>query len=339
MVGIYIHCTIAKLPQLPYIRVIIVLWALDRIARMFRLVWFNYSRHEGWTNATIEALPGEACRVTLHLPRKVNIKPGSHAYLRFAGLNAWESHPFSVGWTENKVAAYTFPNGSAVSLKAIKSSKASEKRSDPESVIRGSHLVTDVSFVIHAQTGITRRLFEKANHRVDGRVNLKSFFEGPYAGHHSLDSYGHVVLFAGSSGITHQIPFIKHLISGYQSQSVATRKITLVWIVRDSEHLEWVRPWMDAILKMDKRRECLMIKLFVTRPKNPREIISPSATVQMSPGRPNVRLLLENEVREQQGAMAVTVCGPGGLADNVREAVRENQEKGVVDFIEESFTW
>ena len=90
---------------------------------------------------------------------------------------------------------------------------------------------------------------------------------------------------------------------------------------------------------MEGRRDILTIKLFVTRPKNPREITSPSTTVQMFPGRPNVGLILENEVKEQVGAMCVTVCGPGGLADNVREAVRGVQDQGEVDFIEESFTW
>jgi len=59
----------------------------------------------------------------------------------------------------------------------------------------------------------------------------------------------------------------------------------------------------------------------------------------MFPGRPNIKLIMEGEVKEQCGAMAVTVCGPGGLADNVREAVLGVQEDGVVDFIEESFTW
>jgi predicted ferric reductase len=52
-----------------------------------------------------------------------------------------------------------------------------------------------------------------------------------------------------------------------------------------------------------------------------------------------VRLLTGTVVKERVGAMCVTVCGPGSLADNVREAVRDVQEVGVVDFIEESFTW
>lgn len=59
----------------------------------------------------------------------------------------------------------------------------------------------------------------------------------------------------------------------------------------------------------------------------------------MFPGRPNVNMLLKDEVEHQVGAMAVTVCGPGGLADNIRDVVREVQSMSVVDYIEESFTW
>ena len=96
---------------------------------------------------------------------------------------------------------------------------------------------------------------------------------------------------------------------------------------------------MDELLRMPMRRELLVIKLFVIRPRSAAEVTSPSQTVQMFPGRPNIRVLLLNEVVDQVGAMCVTVCGPGGLADNVREVVREVQGCGVIDFVEEAFTW
>ncbi|KAI6249067.1 Ferric/cupric reductase transmembrane component B [Erysiphe necator] len=326
LAGVYVHCDVGKLPQLTYVRVIILLWAADRITRMLRLIWYNYSR-AGWTTASVQALSGDACRVTLHCPRKFNAKPGTHAYLRFGSVNPWESHPFSIAWIEHKAAAQA-----SIDLPTIEEKKFKGR-------LRESDTVTDVSFIIHAQTGMTRQLHTKAFSYQPKVLTLRAAIEGPYGGYHSLDSYGHVVLFAGSSGITHQIPFVRHLIETSTERTVATRKITLIWIIRDSDHLEWVRPWMDVILRMPGRRECLVVKLFVTRPRNPAEIRSPSNTVQMYPGRPNVPLLIQNEVSEQVGAMCVTVCGPGGLADNVREAVRDVQEDSVVDFIEESFTW
>ena len=325
ILGTWIHCKVAGLPQLPWIEAIFILWVCERCARMFRLVYHNYASKEGWTRASIEAMPGDACRVTFHLPKHVKINPGTHAYVRFAGINPWESHPFSVAWINHKPKNPSLPTSEKLT-------------SEPQP--RDSELLTDVSFVIQAQTGMTRKLYEKALLKGHGQtLMVRGAFEGPYAGHHSLDSYGHAVLFAGASGITHQISYVKHLLAGFNDMTVATRRVTLVWIIRDSEQLEWVAPWMNIILAMPKRRDILRVKLFVTRPKNPREIQSVSRTVDMTPGRPNVKLLLQNEVREQKGAMCVTVCGPGGLADNVREAVREVQEDGVVDFVEESFTW
>lgn len=322
LLGTYIHCHIAKLPQLPYVQVVIVLWACERFARFCIILYNNFSRR-GWTTATIEALPGEACRVTMHLPRKVNVNPGSHAYIRVASINPWESHPFSIAWVEDRPLLPSLP---------IHEKQGHAKSKDEKSV-------TEVSFVIQAQTGFTRKLYQRANQCSPRTLRLKAAMEGPYGGHHSLDSYGHVVLFAGASGITHQIPYVRHLIKGFNDGTIATRKIVLVWIVRDSDHLVWVKQWMDVVLQMPGRRQCLNIKLFITRPKNSKDVSSPSATVQMLPGRPNVKLLLQNEVKQQCGAMCVTVCGPGSLADNIREAVRDEQENGMIDFIEESFTW
>jgi hypothetical protein len=42
---------------------------------------------------------------------------------------------------------------------------------------------------------------------------------------------------------------------------------------------------MNEILAMPKRREILKVILHLTRPENRKEIISPSSTVQMFPGR------------------------------------------------------
>ncbi|KAG9535294.1 hypothetical protein KCU86_g24410, partial [Aureobasidium melanogenum] len=100
-----------------------------------------------------------------------------------------------------------------------------------------------------------------------------------------------------------------------------------------------IRPWMTEILAMEKRRDCLRILLFVTRPKSTKEIHSPSASVQMFPGKPDVGSLISAEQAKQVGAMAVSVCGTGGLGDDVRRAVRERCEKTTIDFYEESFTW
>lgn len=90
---------------------------------------------------------------------------------------------------------------------------------------------------------------------------------------------------------------------------------------------------------MPGRRDVLRIQLFVTRPRSTKEIHSPSATVQMFPGKPNVDTLVGMECEEQVGAMGVSVCGPGGLGDDVRNAVRRRQGRREIEFLEESFGW
>ncbi|ORY55674.1 ferric reductase like transmembrane component [Pseudomassariella vexata] len=322
----WVHCATASiaggLPQLPWMVAIFLLWTAERMARMFRLVYHNWSTR-GFTEAIVTPMPGEACRVTMHLPRHVDVNPGTHAYIRFKDIHPWENHPFSIAWIEH------FP---------LVDKNNIEKEVPTEAEIKRG--TTSVSFVIGAHTGFTRALFNKASMAPSASINLRAAMEGPYAGHHSLDSYGHAVLFAGSTGITHQLSYLKPIIEGFNAGTIATRRITLVWIMRDYEALEWVRPWMDAILRLPRRKEILNIRIFITRPKNPKEVHSPSSTVQMFPGRPNCVTLLKKEVEEQVGAMVVTVCGPGALADDVRQAVREVQdEQSVVDFCEESFTW
>lgn len=157
--------------------------------------------------------------------------------------------------------------------------------------------------------------------------------------HQSLHSYGTVMLFAAGVGITHQVPHVRELVDGYANGTVAARKVVLVWIIQSPEHLEWIRPWMTTILSMPRRREVLKILLFVTRPRSTKEIHSPSSSVQMFPGKPNVGALVAQEEEQKIGAMAVTVCGVGALADEVRRAARLRMTHGNVDFIEESFTW
>ncbi|KAI1427283.1 ferric reductase like transmembrane component [Xylaria sp. FL1777] len=323
-----VHCTSAALPgglpQLPYMIAIFALWFLERLARMFRLAYNNWSSQRGFTEAVIEPMPGDCTRVTMHLPRYLDVAPGTHAYIRFMGINPWENHPFSIAWIEHH------PDRADETL--VKEGSYSNS-----ALHRGT---TSVSFIIGAQTGFTRQLFDKASKSGAHSIRLKAAMEGPYSGHHSLDSYGHAVLFAGSTGITHQLSYLKPLIQGFNDGTIATRRVTLVWIMRDTEALEWVRPWMDEVLRMPRRRDILNIRLFVTRPKNSKEIVSGSNTVQMFPGRPSISTILQREAEQQVGAMVVTVCGPGALADDVRQAVREVQSTGnVISLKEESFCW
>ncbi|KAI4086037.1 MAG: hypothetical protein LQ348_005456 [Seirophora lacunosa] len=307
-----------------YLLAMIILWAFERFTRLVFLVYRNVGR--GGTKAELELLPGDACRVTLRMVRPWTFEPGQYAFITVPSVGLWTSHPFSIAWSksENETMEEDSEKGYKISA---------------DDVLADTTDQTSMSLIIRRRSGFTDKLFEKAERSTSGITSITAYVEGPYGGHAVLHSYGTVMIFAGGVGITHQVSYVRDLVAGYASGTVAARKVILVWVIQSPEHLEWIRPWMTTILAMDKRRDILRIQLFVTQPRSTKEIHSPSATVQMFPGKPNVDTLIELESENQIGAMGVSVCGTGGLSDDVRAAVRRRQGVRNIDFLEQGFTW
>ena len=373
------HCNIGELPSSHYIYLTLTAWVLDRLVRFFRLAYHNWGRRSGTTKITVEAIPGaktgglEATRLTVSLIRPWKFTPGTHAYIYIPSMSLWMNHPFSIAWSSERqdpnlrpFSQWSLPsfNDKDLEYQLQNSYRSSIRRPGSPSSLDTSHptagvapgmdfgpynpngKATDLHFIIARRTGMTAALYDAAVASPTGTITLTGFLEGPYGGNDNLSSYHTAILFAGGVGITHQIGHVKHLLDGHTSSTVATRKIVLVWSVKDTECLEWIRPYMDEILAMPNRRDVLKVLLFVTKPKNKREVKSPSSRVIMVPGRCRPRELLEMELREREGAAVVTVCGVGAFADEVRDAVRGvtgvegfGGNGAVVDFVEEAFSW
>lgn len=329
VVFVFIYLHVAGFPQQNYLFGAIGCWAFDRAYRMVTLIYHNVGR--GGTKAVIESLPGDAMRITFHMARPWTFRPGQWFYVTIPSVGLWTSHPFSIAWSDDEG-----------SISSSLSNMSDEKglvmtRQDMQAINS-----TTFSAVVRRRTGFTNTLWEKAEKAgaFDGAtLTLGAFVNGPYGLNRSMSSYGTVMLFAGGVGITHQVPYVRELVRGYGEGTVAARKVILVWIIQSPEHLEWIRPWMTSILGMDKRREVLSIKLFITRPRSAKEVHSPSSTVQMFPGRPHIETLIGKECESQVGAMGVSVCGTGELQDDVRRVVRSRSQWNNIDFVEESFTW
>lgn len=315
--AVWIH--LETLPQQTFVGVALTFWIVERVFRMFRLVRNNTGN--GVTKAEVEALPGDSVRITLRVARPWKFSPGQHVYLYMPSVGLWTSHPFSLAWSQDE---------SDYGEKGLPVA-----RSD---LLLSARKTISMSLIVRRRTGFTDKMWRKAEMAPAGKFVTTAFVEGPY-GQQSFQSYGTVMLFAAGVGITHQIPHVRDLVAAYANGTCATRKVTLVWIIQSPEHLEWVRTWMTSILSMDKRRDILKILLFVTRPRSTKEIHSPSASVQMFPGKPDVGALIEKEQQVQVGAMAISVCGTGSLSDDVRLAMRDRCEKTEIDFFEEAFSW
>ncbi|XDG01143.1 hypothetical protein ABKA04_000758 [Annulohypoxylon sp. FPYF3050] len=316
--GIWYHLKLGDLPQIKWLVPVIPIWCVDRFLRIVRVAYHNFGK--GGTRTLVEALPGNAVRVTVNMARPWTFRPGQHAYLYMPAISFWQSHPFSLAWSEE--------------AEDLSGDKLAMNRQDVLAMRK-----TSMSFIIRGRTGMTHTLYQRAAAKPDGRLLTTCLVEGPYGGEHTMHSYGTVMLFAGGVGVTHAVPHVRDLVTGFANGTVATRKVVLVWIIQSPEHLEWIRPWMTEILAMDRRRDVLRIMLFVSRPRSTKEIHSPSSTVQMFPGRPNIETLIGMEAEQQVGTMGVTVCGPGALSDEVRQAVRRRQYDTSIDFIEEAFSW
>ena len=412
VIGVYVHLEVAHLPALPYIRIVIMLWIAERLFRLIRLLRLNISRRNGCTTVTVEALPGEACRVTFHLPRHITVRPGSHVYAYLPTISLWMSHPFSVAWTNIEsepptgVHSPKFPPPLPSPLSTPSTSPPTSPTLPPRKtpkdppytpntlerqtvLIRPNNhptkptVPTNLSLIILARTGMTRHLHTLASSQPNNttRLTLPGFIEGPYSSHDSLASHGTVILFAAGVGITHHLIQIRHLIGAGVARTVATRRIVLVWSVRTVESLAWVKGWMDEILAMEGRREILKVVVYVTRglgvrPADTRteahapdgtrrtraaagapavavadnanareqkvleDIVSSSKTVILKRGRCDPGAVLDEVLPERVGATMVSVCGPGGFADEVRAAVRARLDRGwALEMDEESFTW
>ncbi|GAM84833.1 hypothetical protein ANO11243_028350 [Dothideomycetidae sp. 11243] len=296
----------------------LVVWGFERFMRVQNLVRNNIGA--GGTLADIQALPGDAMRVTLRLARPWKFKPGQHVFLYIPTIGWWTNHPFSLAWSSEQQDVFT-EKGLPLN------------RQDVLSIRK-----TSMSLIIRRRTGFTDKLWAKAEKSLNGKFSIRAFVEGPY-GSQDLSSYGTVLLFAAGVGITHQVPFLRSLVADYSNSTGAVRRVTLVWIIQSPEHLEWIRPWMTDILGMEGRRDVLRILLFITRPRSTKEIQSLSASVQMFPGKPDVNAILAQQQQQQVGAMAVTVCGTGSLSDDVRRAVRLRCQTTTIDFIENAFSW
>lgn len=314
--AILAHSTVSlRPPQRAFLLTAAAILFCERCTRLFILYHRNRSGSaRSW--AIVETLPGHprACRVTLHLPRRLALQPGTHAYLSLAAVRPLESHPFSIAWWQHH---------------------ASDTATPPTTT------TTTVSFIIGAREGFTRALYDHAARESSGCFRTDASLEGPYGGHRSLDTYGHAVLFAGGTGITHQLPFAWRFLEAYGGRKVATRRVVLVWAVREAECIEWIRPWLEMVSHLRALgSDIFRLRLFVTGSKGGARRAGEGVGVRTESGRPDVAAIIEREALEQIGAMCVSVCGPGGFADDVRAAVRDAQRwQQDIDFVEESFGW
>jgi hypothetical protein len=155
------------------------LWALDRLARVIRLFAFNHSYFGltsgiGTFNATAELIADGVVRLSFRRPSHLHWAPGQSAWLTMPSVSSFpfESHPFTI-------ANADISHDDSATTEKMDATLSSEGK--------------EVSFIIQARSGFTRRLAQVAS--TSG--TLKIFFDGPYSSPPRLAYYDTVVLLAG----------------------------------------------------------------------------------------------------------------------------------------------
>ncbi|KAJ4987069.1 ferric reductase like transmembrane component [Stagonosporopsis vannaccii] len=324
MSGVYFHLAKHALPQLPWAYLSISLLAFESAVRIARIIYYNFSWTQGSrTRITAEALPEAATRITISIPRSMNCRPGSHTYLYLPRLAPSSSHPFSVAWCtwSGEATKYNKELPADIDDLAIKYSPST------------------ISCIIRARTGMTRSLYDRASGAESKYIELWGLIEGTYYGYHSLSSYGTIVLFAAGVGITHQLSFVRHLLKGFNHNTSATRKILLVWCIPSVECVEWIRPWLEELANTQSFSDIVRLRLYISRPTPHTGAILPwHFQAEVHSQRCSPQEIIDEQILAQIGAMAVTVCGPGGFNDSVRAAVRRRVGLRSIDFFEEAFS-
>ena len=170
--------------------------------------------------------------------------------------------------------------------------------------------------------------------RARSHRTLSLRLDGPYGSPHArtlLETSSLAVIVAGGSGIAVAWPLIHHLLDIDRStdtetapgETVRGRRIVLMWIVHEAEHLDWIG--REALAAAENRGV---------------EIIVPRATSET--GRPDLKGLVEDVVRAsgQREKIGVVVSGPDGMNRSVRNTCAKMVRDGMdIDIAVEKFGW
>lgn len=194
------------------------LWATTTIwlaSYIFRLLYLNWANpfQVSWgvgEEAAVIVLEDNAVKVTV--PTRVRWKPGQYIYLRMPGVSPFENHPFTIA----SLCSDDYPSEYGEQYR-------------------------DMVVVFRPFAGFTKKVLDSALDHGPWWT-YRTFIDGPYGGmRRRLDSFEHVVLIAGGTGITAIVSQLLDLIKRMRDGKAVTRSIHLLWAMKRPETMEWFK--------------------------------------------------------------------------------------------------
>lgn len=148
-----------------------LVWGLDRVLRLARILFANRPWRARASSATLERVSADCVRVTLARP--LRWRPGQSAFLIMPAVSRlpFESHPFTIAGIDADMAELDAPAQADAARKLV--------------------------FIIRAREGFTQRLMQYAESAAPD-ARFSAYVDGPYGSPPDLGSYSTVVLIAGS---------------------------------------------------------------------------------------------------------------------------------------------
>ena len=173
-----------------------LIWGLDRLLRVVRVVVFNHSyfgfrKGSGTMDASVELISPRFVRLRLRRPPHFSWSPGQTAYLIMPGVSTtpFEAHPFTIASVD------TVRDGTHGDIMPI-TKEGTFGESEP--------YWKELVFFINVRNGFTKNLCDVAEK--GGKV--KVFIDGPYGKPPDLTDYDTSVLIAGGSGVSFALPLL-----------------------------------------------------------------------------------------------------------------------------------
>jgi predicted ferric reductase len=257
----------------------LVVWFLDRAARLVRTFLLHYQYLPGSTNAMgfqsaqakislfADEQNGDVVRLDFahnHAAWSV----GQHFYLCFPESSIWQSHPFtpaslpSLSSTKSpQTHTYVFRARGGETRKLAELAHAKQLMSST------SHTTDAESKKIHTVLPTALQPASRSSGR-PAQHTTPVILQGPYGTSHAPHSESYdtnILLVAGGTGITFVLPILQHIMTMPSlANSNMSRKLELIWIVRRRADAAWVSSELETLRAASKSIN-LRIRIFVTR--------------------------------------------------------------------------
>nr|OQO09799.1 hypothetical protein B0A51_18162 [Rachicladosporium sp. CCFEE 5018] len=188
------------------------IWLASYTMRIFYLNW-SVPWRMSWLvgeEAAVTVLPEDAVKITI--PTQVRWRPGQYVYLRLPGVSIFENHPFTIA----SLCSDEFPSGYGEEYR-------------------------DMVLVFRPFGGFTKKVLDNALDHGPWHT-YRAFIDGPYGGmRRTLNSFDHVVLIAGGSGITALVSQLLDLIKRMRDAKAVTKTVHVIWAMKRPETMEWFK--------------------------------------------------------------------------------------------------